>query len=86
MFVAGEYWFWYGGGVAENIQTEMKEHKLKYGMQIGFVLLKLKRNSVSTKKLNWKFIGKKLSTKLMGVCSGKVFTALVCGGGIVDIK
>ena len=35
------------------------------------------------------FIGrkeKKLSTKLMGVCSGKVFTAHVCWGGIVDIK
>ena len=29
---------------------------------------------------------KKLSTKLMGVCSGKVFTAPVCWGGIVDIK
>ena len=41
-------------------------------------------------KSNWEFIGrkkKKLSTKLMGVCSGKVFTAPICwGGGIVDIK
>ena len=25
---------------AENIQTETKEHKLEYGMQIDFVLLK----------------------------------------------
>ena len=81
IFVVGEYQLWYGGGVAENIQTETKEHKLEYGMQIGFVLLKLKRNLVSTKKSNWEFIGKTLSTKLMGVCSGKVFTALVCGGG-----
>ena len=78
----GEYWLWYGGGVAENIQTETKEHKLEYGMQIGFVLLKLKRNSVSTKESNWEFIGKKkkLSTKLVGVCSGNVFTAPVVGG------
>ena len=59
MFVAGEYWFWYGGGVAENIQTEMKEHKLEYGMQIDFVLLKLERNLVSMKESNWEFIGKK---------------------------
>ena len=29
---------------------------------------------------------KKLSTKLMGVCSGKVFTVPVCSEGIVDIK
>ena len=85
MFVVGEYWLWFGGGVAENIQTEMKENKLEYGMQISFVLLKLKRNLVSTKRSNWEFIGKKLITKLMGVCNGKVFTALVCGG-IVDIK
>ena len=59
MFAVGEYRLWYGGGVAENIQTEMKEHKLEYGMQVNFVLLKLKRNSVSTKKSNWEFIGKK---------------------------
>ena len=59
MFVVGEYRLWYGGGGAENIQTEMKEHKLEYGMQIGFVLLKLKRNSVSMKKSNWEFFGKK---------------------------
>ena len=82
MFVVGEYWLWYGGGVAENIQTETKEHKLEYGMQIGFVLLKLKRNLVSMKESNWEFIGgEKLSTKLVGVCSGKVFTAPVVGGG-----
>ena len=59
MFAAGEYQLWYGGGVAENIQTEMKEHKLECGMQIGFVLLKLKRNLVSMKKSNWEFIGEK---------------------------
>ena len=28
---------------AENIQIEMKEHKLEYGMQIKFVLLKLEK-------------------------------------------
>ena len=41
-----------------------------------------RRNLVSTNKSNWEFIGrkKKLSTKLMGVCSGKVFTAPVCWG------
>ena len=59
MFVVGEYWLWYGGGVAENIQTETKKHKLEYGMQIGFVLLKLKRNLVSMKESNWEFIGGK---------------------------
>ena len=58
MFEVGEYQLWYGGGVAENIQTEMKEHKLEYGMQIGFVLLKLKRNLVSTKKSNWELLEK----------------------------
>ena len=38
------------------------------------------------KKLNWEFIGRKkkkqkLNTKLIGVCSGKVFTAPICWGG-----
>ena len=89
MFVVGEYRFWYGGSVAENIQTEMKEHKLEYGMQ-SELHIETEKKLVSVKRLNWEFIGerrkKKLSTKAMGVCSGKVFTTLVCGGGVVDIK
>ena len=91
MFVVGEYQFWYGGGAAENIQTEMKEHKLEYGMQ-SELHIETEKKLVSVKKLNWEFIGerrrkKKLSTKPIRVCSGKVFTTLVCGGGgVVDIK
>ena len=49
--------------------------------------IETEKKLVSAKKSNWKFIGeKKLSTKPKGVCSGKVFTALVFGGGVVDIK
>ena len=84
MFAVGEYRFWYVGGVAENIQTEMKEHILEYGMQ-SELYIETEKKSVSVKKSNWEFIGerrkKKLSTKPMGVCSGKVFTTLVCWGG-----
>ena len=44
--------------------------------------IETEKKSVGAKKSNWEFIGrKKLSTKPRGVCSGKVFTALVCGGG-----
>ena len=84
MFAVGEYRFWYGGGVAENIQTETKEHKLEYGMQ-SELHIETEKKSVSAKELNWEFIGereKKLSTKPMGVCSGKVFTTLVCRGRV----
>ena len=82
MFAVGEYRFWYGGGVAENIQTEMKEHELEYGMQ-SKLHIETGKKLVSAKESNWEFIGergKKLSTKPMGVCSGKVFTTLVCWG------
>ena len=52
--------------------------------------IETEKKLVSVKKLNWEFIGekKKQSTKPMGVCSGKVFTTLVCGGGggVDDIK
>ena len=58
MFVVGEYRFWYGGGVAENIQTEMKEHKLEYGMQ-SELHIETEKKLVSAKESNWEFIGER---------------------------
>ena len=53
-------------------------------------ILELKRNRLVQRNRIGNSLGKekkKVSTKPMGVCSGKVFTALVCGGGgVADIK
>ena len=58
MFAVGEYQFWYGGGIAKNIQTEMKEHKLEYAMQ-SELHIETEKKSVSAKELNWEFIGER---------------------------
>ena len=66
---------------AENIQTEMKEHELEYGMQIELYIETEKEILLVRKNRIGNSLEKKLSTKLMGVYSGKVFTAPVVGGG-----